>query len=242
MTSTRLPGKILKPILGKPALELMLERVRRARLDTVVVATTVNKTDDPVVALAEKLGYGVFRGSEQDVLGRITGAARAFGAEVLVELTSDCIAMDPAAVDQCVDSFLAGGADYVANVLERSYPVGMDTQVFSIKALEEADRLAKDPDEREHVGLHTYRRPQQYRLRNVKAPAGSVAPELHLTLDTAEDYAMLTALFEGLSPAKPNFDSADIIAYLNTHPEVAALNGQVVRKKSASEYFKEVRS
>lgn len=242
MTSTRLPGKVLKPIMGRPSLELMLERVARTPgLDAVVVATTTNGTDEPIVALAGRLGYPVFRGSEEDVVGRIAGAARAFEAQVLVELTSDCIAIDPASVAQCVDAHLASDVDYTANFLTRTYPVGMDTQVFSRAALEESDRLGSAADEREHVGLYVYRRPDRFRLLNVTAPPGSVEPDLHLTLDTADDYRMFCALFEGLYPSNPAFDTADLLAFLADHPEVARLNSQVVRKKSGSEYFAEIR-
>jgi len=240
MTSTRLPGKVLKPIMGRPSLDLMLERVRRTSgLSTIVVATTTNKTDEPIIDLANQLGYQVFRGSEHDVLGRIAGAARKYEADVLVELTSDCIAIDPIAIKQCIDEHLQGGADYTSNSLIRTYPVGMDTHIFPIEVILESERLAISSDEREHVGLYIYRRPENYRLRNVTAPANATEPNLHLTLDTAEDYAMLTALFEGIYPENPNFTSVDVINFLRNHPEIVAINQQTIRNKSASEYFAE---
>lgn len=240
MTSTRLPGKVLKSILGRPSLELMLERVRRTvGLTEIVVATTTNAADEPIVALARRLGYPVFRGSEHDVLSRVAGAAREHHADVLVELSSDCIAIDPAAIQQCIDEHLREEADYTSNALVRTYPVGMDTQVFSIDALLESNSLVTSAEEREHVGLFVYRRPERYRLHNVIAPTEATEPSLHLTLDTPEDYAMLTALFEGLYPKNQHFSSADIISYLAEHPEIVALNKQVVRNKSASEYFAE---
>lgn len=242
MTSTRLPGKILKPILGRPALELMLERVRRApELDEIVVATTINGSDDPVAALSSRLGLRVFRGSEHDVLGRIAGAARENQADILVELTSDCLAIDPLAISQCIQEHLKGGADYTSNVLKRSYPVGMDTQVISMSAFDESDRLATTEEEREHVGLFIYRRPQQYRLRDVFAGPDSTCPDLHLTLDTADDYRMFEALFGGLYSKKPAFTTPDILAFLKEHPKVASLNHRVQRKPSASEYFAQVK-
>lgn len=206
-----------------------------------MIATTTNAADDPVVELARRLGFGVFRGSEHDVLGRIVGAAREFRADIIVEVTSDCIVIDPAVMRQCVDAYLVADADYVGNVLVRTYPVGMDTQVYATSLIEEVSRITRDPEDREHVSLYIYRHPEKYRLLNVTAAPEAVWPDLHLTLDTQEDYAMLKALYEGLYPVKRDFDVADIIAFLKAHPEIIAKSQDVVRKKSASEYFDEIR-
>ena len=242
MTSSRLPGKILKPILGRPALELMIERVRRVPgLNDIVIATTINSTDDCVVDLAKKLGVQYFRGSELDVLSRIVGAGQDFKADVIVEITSDCIVIDPAAVQQCIDAYLEGGSDYVGNGIVRTYPVGMDVHVFSTALLAESERLAKTAEEHEHVGLYIYRRPEQYRLRCVRAVPNATWPDLHLTLDTQEDYLMLKALYEGLYPQNPTFNTADIIDFLKHHPEIVQINQQVRRNKSQSEYFAEIK-
>ncbi len=243
MTSTRLPGKILKPILGRPALSLMLERLKRVPgLAALVVATTTNTDDDPVEALARREGVGVFRGSELDVLDRVVRAARAFKAEVICEATSDCIVIDPAVIRRCIDAYLNSPVDYAANVLERTYPVGMDTQVYAADLLARVDEIVTDAENREHVSLYIYRHPEKYKLLNVAAPPEAVWPELHLTLDTADDYLMLKALYEGLYPSRPAFTVADIVDFLKKHPEIAVFNGRVARKKSASEYFAEVKT
>ena len=240
MTSTRLPGKILMPILGRPALELLVERVKRVPgFAEIVIATTTNDTDEPVVRLAEKLGCGVFRGSEHDVLGRIAGAVRAAHGDILVELTSDNILADPAVVRRCLDAYLEGGVDYVANGLVRTYPIGLDVHVFGADLLDQVDKAATAPDDREHIGLYIYQRPKIYRLRNVAAPPELTWPDLHLTLDTAADYALLKAVYEGLYPSNPAFTLSDVLSFLRSHPEVAGLNREVKRKKIINDYFAE---
>src|SRR3954454_8823993 len=124
MTSSRLPGKVLLPAVGKPLLELMVERLQRSRhLDAIVIATTEDASSDPLEELAERLGIGCFRGSEDDVLARVLGAARAYDADLIVELTGDCPLIDPALVDLHVERFNEGGSDYTANVLEKTYPL-----------------------------------------------------------------------------------------------------------------------
>ena len=155
MTSTRLPGKVLLEAVGKPLLELMVERLRRARsLDEIVVATTTEPSSDPIAALADRLGIGCFRGSEDDVLGRVLGAAQAYDAELIVETTGDCPLVDPDVLDLVVERFRVGGVDYCSNTLERTYPRGMDVEVLPTAVLEEVASLTDDPADREHVSIY----------------------------------------------------------------------------------------
>jgi len=152
MTSTRLPGKVLMDIAGKPALELMLSRVSKAKtLDRIVIATTSNATDDPVADLCRRLGVGVFRGSEVDVLERYLGAALEARATTVVRLTADCPFADPAVIDGAVDFFRGGYWDYAGNANRRTFPDGLDVEVFSATALGRAAREARHPFAREHV-------------------------------------------------------------------------------------------
>lgn len=152
MTSTRLPGKVLMDIAGKPALQRMLERVLRAKeLDAICVATTVNETDNPVIALCDELNVSSYRGDEQDVLGRFVGAAEEAGAKGVVRLTADCPMIDPMVLDEVVAAYRAGGWDYVSNTVERTYPDGLDVEVMSLAALQEANERANHPFLREHV-------------------------------------------------------------------------------------------
>ena len=233
MTSTRLPGKVLKEAVGKPMLELMIERLKRApSLDGIVVATTVNATDDPVVALAERLGVGAWRGSEEDVLTRVLDAAVHHKIDVIVETTGDCPLIDPAAVEECIQVYRAARVDFVANVLERTYPIGMDTRIFSTAVLADVARRTDDPVDHEHVSLYIYRHPEIYTLRNVPAPPALTRPELALTLDTPEDYNLIKAIFEGLYPKNPAFTLAEVLAFLKRRPDLAVLNAHVRRKQA----------
>jgi spore coat polysaccharide biosynthesis protein SpsF len=233
MTSIRLPGKVLKEAVGKPMLELMIERLKRVpSLDGIVVATTTNATDDPVAALANRLGVGIWRGSEDDVLSRVLDAAVHHRIDVIVETTGDCPLIDPTAVEDCIRVYRAAKVDYVSNVLERSYPVGMDTQVFATSILADVARRTDDPADREHVSLYIYRHPEIYSLRNVPAPPALARPDLALTLDTPEDYRLIGAVFEALYPKNPAFALADVLAFLDRRPEIAAMNAHVRRKKA----------
>jgi spore coat polysaccharide biosynthesis protein SpsF len=230
MTSSRLPGKVLMPAAGKPLLEHMIERLRRAeRLDAIVVATTDHPSSDPIVELAERLGVGWHRGSEDDVLARVLGAARDHDADVIVETSGDCPLIDPRLVDLVVERFLAGGVDYCSNNLERTYPRGMDAQAFRTDVLAEVDRLTDDPADREHVSLYIYEHPERYRLSTVR----SGRPELgaiRLTVDTPEDLALVRAIFDELYPRDPEFGLDAILALLAERPELRALNAAIVQK------------
>jgi spore coat polysaccharide biosynthesis protein SpsF len=230
MTSSRLPGKILEPAAGRPLLAHMIERLKRCpALDAIAVATTRNATDDPVVALARDLGVGCFRGSEDDVLGRVLGAANAHGAELIVETTGDCPLIDPAIAGEVIARFGDGGVDYCSNTLERTYPRGMDVQVFPTAVLAEVDRLTDAPEDREHVSLYIYEHPERYRLRSVRADPPRDA-DVRLTVDTPEDLALVRAVFETLYPGNPQFGLAEILDLLDARPDLLALNRDVVQK------------
>ncbi len=231
MTSSRLPGKVLMKAVGKPMLELMVERLKRVpSLDGIVIATTVNATDDPIVELAERLDIGCFRGSEDDVLIRVLDAARANNIDIIVETTGDCPLIDPEHVDLCIREYLQGGADYVSNVIERSYPIGMDTQVFATDILADVAARTDDASDHEHVSLYIYRHPEIYRLKNVTAPPGLSRPELALTLDTADDFDLIQRIFEGLYDNNPAFGLGDILEFVDRNPELLKINEHIRRK------------
>ena len=212
MSSTRLPGKVLLPALGRPLLEHMVERLRRARrIDAIVLAIPDTPASDPLEALAARLGVGCFRGSEDDVLGRVLGAAQAAGADVIVEATADCPLIDPALVDHVIEQFARGGADYCSNTLERTYPDGMDVQVFPAAVLAEVAALTHEPADREHVSLYIYSHPERYRVRGVVSGRPELGA-LRLTVDTAEDYERVRAIIEALYPSDPAFGLDAILA------------------------------
>jgi spore coat polysaccharide biosynthesis protein SpsF len=230
MTSSRLPGKVLLEAAGKPLLEHMIERLRRVRgLDAIVIATTEEASSDPIAELAGRLGVGCFRGSEDDVLARVLGAAEAHGAEVIVEATGDCPLIDPRVVERVLDRFLAGGVEYCSNTLERTYPRGMDVQAFPTAVLAEVAGLTDDPADREHVSLYIYEHPERYRLRSVVSDRPEAA-DVRLTVDTPEDYALIREIFDVLYPRDPEFGLEAILALLDERPELAALNRHVGQK------------
>lgn len=230
MSSTRLPGKVLKPVAGRPLLAHMIARLERCpALDGIVVATTTDPRDDAIERLTRELSIGCFRGSEQDVLGRVLGAARESGAEVIVETTGDCPLIDPDIVGRVIGCFREAPVDYCSNTLEQTYPRGMDVQVFPTHVLAEVDHLTDDPVDREHVSLFIYEHPERYRLRNVRALPVRGA-DLRLTVDTPEDLALVRAVFDALYPSDRAFGLSDILDLLEAHPELRELNRDVQQK------------
>lgn len=198
MGSTRLPGKVMKEIGGQTAIGMLLVRLGRSKkIDEIVVATTDSAKDDPFAAHLEKIGARVFRGSEQDVLSRYAEAAKAANAETVVRITGDCPLVDPVLVDQVIEGYEQAGVDYFSNVLPPMFPDGMDVEVFSAAALEQADHEAKAAREREHVTPYL-------REHDSFSKAGFQSDKdrsmLRLTLDEYDDLATLrlvTGWFEG---------------------------------------------
>lgn len=231
MTSTRLPGKVLKTVLGKTLLEHQVERLQRVpHADGLVMATTVNETDQPIVDLCETLNIPVFRGSETDVLSRYYEAGRLYEADVVVRVTSDCPLIDPAVVNEVIGFYLAhpDEYDYVSNTLDRTYPRGLDTEVFPFSLLEQAHREATQPEEREHVTPFIYRHPERFRLHQIKQSPSHA--EERWTVDTAEDFELVRRILEVLYPTQPDFSQADVLALLDVYPDWRALNAEIMQK------------
>ncbi len=225
MTSSRLPGKVLMSAGGKPLLQILIERLRRAsRIDAIVVATTVNETDDPIATLARKCGVGIHRGSEEDVLQRVCGALREAYADVCVEITGDCPLIDPKIVDEAVDAFFATRSQhpYVSNSdPQRSVPAGLDVQVFETSALYELDRLTTDALDREHVSYGFYRHEagNRWKPRFLKHALSKGGEDVLVTLDYREDYELIKQIYESLSPSQPDFGAREIIEWVRKHPK-----------------------
>ena len=231
MSSSRLPGKVLLPVLGEPLLAHLLRRVRAVpSLSGIVLATTTNAGDDVLAQLAGDLNIGCFRGSEHDVLGRVLNAATASGADLIVELTGDNPLIDPAIIETMVRMFLANEADYVSNTHVKSFPDGMDVQVFRRQTLARSAEMTTEPVEREHVTLHIRRHPQLFRPIHVVAPPELHWPELSVTLDERGDYELIRRVAEQLGAASPLFSCRDIIGLLRAKPEWLELNRTVARK------------
>ncbi len=231
MTSSRLPGKVLAEAQGRPMLELMVERLKFVpELDEIVIATTVNATDDAVEGLARRLGVGVWRGSEDDVLVRVLDAATAHRADVIVELTGDCPLIDPVIVSRVIQRYRELGVDYVSNCLEVTFPSGMETQVFARNILADVARRTSDPVDHEHVSYYIYTHPELYSLGNVAAEGIDARTDLRLTLDEPADLALIREVFTALRPQRADFSLGDIARFLDANPAIAALNAAVVEK------------
>jgi len=227
VSSTRLPGKVLKPILGEPMLARQIERIARAgRVDGLTVATSDQPSDDGVAGLCEGLGVDCYRGSLEDVLDRFYQAAHRSGPSHVMRLTGDCPLTDPAILDALVELHVAGDFDYSSNVEVRSYPVGLDAEIFRYELLGRAWRDATSPYEREHVTP----------FMQQGGPGGHHGvlkdridrSNLRWTVDFAEDFAFVSRVFEELYPNDPEFGAEDVHRLLLDHPEIAALNADRV--------------
>lgn len=230
MTSTRLPGKVMKTVLGKPLLEYQVERLRRASTADLAVATTEIEADGPIAELCERLAVPCFRGPEEDVLARYHGAAASLQADPVVRVTADCPVIDPAVVDRVVRYYLdlEGEYDYVSNCLSRTFPRGMDTEVFSREALDGAFRDAVDPTDREHVTPFLYRHPERFRLGNVRHTRD--LSRHRWTVDTWEDFLLIREILEDLYPRDPAFGMEDILALFDGRPSLFRINAHVGQK------------
>ena len=232
MNSSRLPGKILLPLAGKPSLERLVERARKSKkVDEVVVATTVSASDDAVEQWAQKAGVSIYRGSEEDVLLRVLEAARAYRGDVIVELTGDCPLIDPTMIDSLIEMYQNSDFDYVSNVLERTYPRGWDVQVFARKILEEVNLSTNDLADRENVSLYIYEHPERFKLGGMKAPKELYGPDIRICVDTLEDFQLVEAVYNALYFKNSDSTAYDVMDFLKKNPKVTALNQRVEQKK-----------
>lgn len=229
--SSRLPGKVLLPIEGETMLARVIERLEHSRtIDQIVVATSVNRADDAVQEEAVRLGVAAFRGSEEDVLDRVVGAAAAHEADIVVEVTGDCPLIDPGIVDKVVGDFLMGGADFVSNILPHTTPRGTDVRVFRSGDLAEINAKSKDPADHEHVSLHFWEHPERYVCRNVETNLPEEVASLRLTVDTEEDLRFVRSVYHELYSRNPDFTLSDVLKLIEAKPELAELNQHVEQK------------
>lgn len=229
-SSTRLPQKVLKELplgSGITVLQQVIRRLRRAeKINEIIVATSEEESDDAIVTVAQREGVKYFRGSLTDVLERYYQAAKENGLDVVVRITADCPCVDSQIVDQVIEKHLDGKGDFTANTIKRSYPVGLDVEVFSFKILEEIYRKATQPDEREHVTVYIYKHQRDFKVINVEADQRLYAPQKRITLDTPEDYTLLCAIFDALYPADKYFSADAIMRLFEENPRLDQINTQ----------------
>ncbi|HEY8617244.1 glycosyltransferase family protein [Phenylobacterium sp.] len=212
MSSQRLPGKVMKPLAGKPMVERQIERLRRCEtLDRLVVATSTEPSDDPLAGRLERVGVEVFRGALDDVLGRFVGCLDALGVDGdVVRLTADCPLADPGVIDAGVRRRAELGVDYLSNGRVRTYPRGLDMEVFTAEALRAAGREATSAYDREHVTPYLYAAGSRFSQGALTQDRDE--SELRWTVDTPDDYAFVAKVYDALYPANPAFTSDDIRA------------------------------
>lgn len=233
MTSSRLPGKVLMEIQGKPTLHYLIQRLKAIpSIDEIVLATTINKTDDVLIDFAKQEEINFFRGSELDVMGRVQSAAEHANADVVVEICGDCTVIDPQIVGQTIAMFKANNSDYVCNNFgERTYPMGMDTQVFKLSTLQKSAQMTQEPLDREHVTRHIRNHPELFSHTYLVAPAELTYPDLEVALDERSDFELIKHLIEHFSKSgRPMFSCLEMINFLKSRPDLISINKDVHRK------------
>ena len=243
-SSTRLPGKVLKDLpygSGITVLEQVIRRLKRSeKLDTVIIATTLDIRDDEIVKIANKEKVPYYRGDMNDLLSRYYHTAVEYDLDIIVRITSDCPVIDPKVVDQVVGRFFERKLDYTANTLKRTYPHGMDVEVFTFYALEKSYRMAQKDYEREHVTPYIRMHPEMFKFANIEAPEELYGPDIRVTLDTEEDYALLCAIYDYLYFSDPYFTVRDIIKLIEDKPWLRLINNKVVQKKILNSLEEEI--
>lgn len=232
MGSSRLPGKVLMDVCGKPVLSRLLDRLRRCKfLDGIVLATTVNSKDDVLEQWADKEDIACYRGDEEDVLQRVVGAHAMMGSEVIVEVTGDCPLLDPGIIDLGIETFMANECDVVTNTRYPSYPQGCDVQVFRTGDLVRVSKEIHDKAVREHVSLHFYEAKEKYRVFHLVAPSHQRFPKLRLQLDYIEDLFLVRKIYQELESKYGLFFRLDhVVDLLRDKPELAKINAHCDEK------------
>ncbi len=234
-SSTRLPGKVLKELpyaSGITCLEQVIRRLKKSkRINEIIIATTKDVEDNPIIDISKKENVQCFRSSKENVLSRYYLAAKENNIDLIVRITSDCPCIDAAITDLTIDDHINKMADYTTNSLVRTYPHGLDVEVFNFNALEKAHKNATKDYEKEHVTPYITRNPKIFKINEIKAPQELYAPDIRITLDTEEDYALLCAVFEYLYPKDKYFNAHDIVNLFNQKPWLKLINKKIIQKK-----------
>jgi len=229
MSSTRLPGKTLKLLHGRPMLARMIERLKRVKLaDAIVIATTNQPEDIPIVDLAKQMGVGCYQGSPEDVLDRVLQAAKKYEIDLIVETCGDCPVTDPGIIDMEIKAFLENDVDYVGCHLVKTFPLGLDAKLFTTKTLEEVANITNDPADRENVSLYIYEHPEKYKMMNIEAKGRQRRPNLRLVVDYKEDLDIIQSIYEELYDNKPHFNYDDMLDLFERRPDLTEINKDVV--------------
>ena len=232
MTSTRLPGKVMKQVLGKPLLGYLIERLGQAvHVENIVLATTTNTADDRIAGLGRASGIGVFRGSENNVLDRVYGAAVRFGALHIMRITADCPLIDPDFIDRLIELYFGEAFDYACNCDPPTLPDGLDAEIFTFDALECAHKNAVLPSEREHVTPYMRTNPELFRI-GTWTHSQDIS-HLRWTVDEPEDFAFVKQVIEALYPLNKQFRTREVLTLLQQQPRLSRINSHIRRNEGA---------
>ncbi|MDH5716653.1 MAG: glycosyltransferase family protein [Spirochaetia bacterium] len=238
VSSTRLPGKVLKEIIGKSMIQLEIERILKSkRIDKLILATSIDKSDDPLKKLCDKINIECFRGSLNDVLDRFYQAAKKYSTEHIVRLTGDCPLIDPEIIDEVIDFYINGNYDYAANALEPTYPDGLDVEIFKFSVLKNAWKSAKLSSEREHVTSYFNRQPKKFKIGHFKNKQD--LSFLRWTVDEPKDFELVTAVYEDLYGINSNFNTSDILQFLEKNSKWKNYNIEYKRNEGYQKSIKE---
>jgi len=233
-SSKRFPGKILKELPYSSSitcLEQVVNRLKKSKkLNYIIIATTTEKIDDEITTIAKKEEVKFFRGSKENVLSRYYLTAKENNLDIIVRVTSDCPCIDADITDLTIDEHINKVADYTSNALVRTYPHGFDVEVFNFNALEKAYKNATKYYEKEHVTPYINRNPDIFKINIVKAPKELYAPDIRVTLDTEEDYALLCAVFDYLYPENKYFNAYEIVKLFKEKSWLKLINKKIVLK------------
>jgi spore coat polysaccharide biosynthesis protein SpsF len=230
LSSTRFPGKVLKPILGSPMLELEIERVKSCHsIDKVVVVTSTAPDDQQIVDLCKGLHVDFFCGNLKNVLDRFYQAALKFKPDHIVRLTGDCPLIDPEVIDSMIRLYLDHGSSYGTNCMPPTYPDGLDAEIFTFRALAEAQQEATLPSHLEHISVFFEEQPERFSIVNLANSTD--LSSLRWTVDEPEDFEFVKRVFENLYPLNPSFGMEDVLELLRKRPELVLLNKHYIRNE-----------
>ncbi len=238
VSSSRLPEKVLRPILGKPMLQHQVERIQRShKVDKVIVATSTDTSDDKIQALCQEISIDCFRGSLDNVLDRYYNAAKKYNADHIIRLTGDCPLLEPSLIDEAIAFYQSQDHDYICNTVHPTFPDGYDIWVFRFSALEKAWKEAQLLSEKEHVVMYIKNHPELFQIGSWEQEEDLSA--LRWTVDEAEDFALIEKIYQDLYPENPHFGMKDILAYLEKHPHLKTINTQFQRDEGLQKSLRE---
>jgi spore coat polysaccharide biosynthesis protein SpsF len=232
MGSSRMPGKVLTDICGKPALTRLLSRLRLSKkLDGIVLATSVSSSDDALADWAKMNHVDCYRGSEDDVLARVVAAQSYMNSDIVVEVTGDCTLLDPMVIDWGIDVFLNNDCDVLSNARKSSFPMGVDVQVFRLSDLKYVEKHISDSAVREHVSLYFYEHPEKYKIFHLIAPSCWHRPTYRFQLDYREDLHFIREVYSKLEPTYGDaFGVEEILKLMEEKPYLKEINHHLKEK------------